>query len=71
MKIGDKVRVLAIPDWLLRDLLEAEQNCFGSQLGKVVEVRGIQSHQHVWLSFADGTEGFALEFSEIASMDAA
>ncbi len=70
MKVGDKVRVLTIPDWLLRDIPEPERGTLTAQLGKVVEIRGIQGEKHLWLAFADGSEGFALERGDIALIQA-
>ena len=65
MKVGDKVRVLAIPDWLTRDLPEEDVARLNAQAGEVVEVRELQSHGHLWLSFVDGTEGFALHRRDV------
>lgn len=61
MKVGDKVKVLAIPDWLLLDIPQDGLERLNGQLDKVVEIRGIQDEEHLWLAFTDGTEGFALE----------
>jgi hypothetical protein len=65
MKVGDKVRVLTIPDWLIHDLPEEDVARINAQVGEVVEVRELQGHGHVWLSFADGTEGFALHSRDV------
>jgi hypothetical protein len=65
MKVGDKVRVLAIPDWLTHDLPEEDVARLNAQVGEVVEVRELQGHGHLWLSLADGTEGFALHCRDV------
>ncbi len=70
MKVGDKVRVLAIPDWLICDLPEEDVARLNAQAGEVVEVRGLQSHDHLWLSFVDGTEGFALRRRDVELVNA-
>jgi hypothetical protein len=65
MKVGDKVRVLAIPEWLIHGLPAEDVDHLNAQAGEVVEVRGLQGHGHLWLSFSDGTEGFTLHRRDV------
>lgn len=62
---GDRVRVTTIPAWLLRDLPGEDQQRLKAQLGQVVTVLKLMPHGHLWLSFADGSEGFSLQLSDV------
>ena len=62
---GDLVRVLVIPEWLLRDLPETDQEHLKAQQGLVVQVLKAFPNGYLWLAFADGTEGFSLQPSEV------
>lgn len=66
-RVGDRVRVLVIPEWLLRDLPETDQERLKTQQGLVVNVLKTFPNGHLWLSYADGTEGFSLQPSEVES----
>jgi hypothetical protein len=66
MNVGDKVRVMTIPDWLLRDIPEDERGWLKAQLGQVVEIRANQGEKHLWLAFVDGSEGFVLEREDVS-----
>ncbi|CAN7392844.1 hypothetical protein LJR129_002437 [Acidovorax sp. LjRoot129] len=65
MKVGDQVRVLAIPEWLTHDLPEEDIARLNAQVGEVVQIRELQSHSHLWFSFSDGSEGFALHRRDV------
>lgn len=65
IQVGDRVRVNNIPDWLLRDLPEEDQERLKTQKGKIVTVLTLMPHGYLWLSFADGTEGFSLQPSDV------
>jgi hypothetical protein len=65
IQAGDRVRVNAIPDWLLRDLPEEDQERLKAHKGKIVTVLELMPHGYLWLSFADGTEGFSLKPSDV------
>ncbi len=62
---GSQVRVTNIPDWLVRDLPPEEQNRITAQNGRIVKVLKLQPHGYLWLAFADGTEGFSLQPSDV------
>ena len=62
---GSQVRITNIPDWLLRDLSSEEQNRITAQKGCIVRVLKLQPHGYLWLAFADGTEGFSLQPSDV------
>ena len=65
MKVGDSVRVLAIPGWLTNDLPLEEKTRLHQLVGKVVRVLRLQPNNYLWLSFSDGTEGFSLQASDV------
>lgn len=63
--VGDRVRVTSIPEWLLRDLPEEDQERLKNHLGQIVTVLQLMPHGCLWLSFSDGTEGFSLQSSNV------
>lgn len=65
VQAGDHVRVVNIPDWLLRDLSEEERARLKGQRNKVVTVLELMPSGYLWLSFADGTQGFSLKPSDV------
>jgi hypothetical protein len=65
IQAGDRVRVNNIPDWLLRDLPEEDQERLKNLKGQMVTVLKFMLHGYLWLSFPDGTEGFSLQPSDI------
>ncbi|MFT3736347.1 MAG: hypothetical protein QM776_15235 [Rhodocyclaceae bacterium] len=67
IKTGDRVRVLNIPEWLLRDLPADDQKRLESQKGAVVDVLELMPHGYLWLSFSNGHEGegFSLQPSDV------
>jgi hypothetical protein len=65
IQAGDRVRITNIPDWLLRDLPEEDQRRLEAQKGQTVTVLALMPHGHLWLSFADGTEGFSLRPADV------
>lgn len=50
MKVGDKVRVLAIPDWLVHDLPQEDVDNLRAQIGVVHEIHDVQPGDYLWLS---------------------
>lgn len=54
INIGDRVRLLGLPDWLIHDLPESEQNEMRSFIGRSTMVRGIDSYGYFWLEFSLG-----------------
>lgn len=50
MKAGDKVRVLAIPDWLVHDLPEEDVEHLRAQIGMVHVIHEVQVGGYLWLS---------------------
>jgi len=48
-QIGDKVRLLGVPDWLLNGLLEEEQVNIISCIWEVFEVEEIEEDGYIWL----------------------
>jgi len=64
-QIGNRVRVTNIPEWLLRDLPVEDRARLKAQRGEVVTVLRLMPHGYLWLSFADGAEGFSLQSSDV------
>ena len=50
MNVGDRVRVLAIPDCLVHDLQEDDVENLRAQLGTVHEIHELQPGGYLWLS---------------------
>lgn len=50
MKVGDKVRVLAIPDWLVHGLPQEDVDNLRAQTGRVHDIRELQPGGYLWLS---------------------
>ncbi|TVO65752.1 hypothetical protein [Denitromonas ohlonensis] len=66
---GRRVQVTSIPDWLLHDLPAEDQRRLLDQKGCIVEIRKLLPHGYLWLSFADGTEGFSALPSDVLLVD--
>jgi hypothetical protein len=62
---GSQVRVTNIPEWHVRDLPPEDQIRITAQNGRIVRVLSLQPHGYLWLAFADGTEGFSLQSSDV------
>jgi hypothetical protein len=65
VQTGDRVRVVNVPEWLVRDLPEEDRTRLKAQRGEVVTVLELMPHGYLWLSSADGTEGFSLQPSDV------
>lgn len=62
VRVGDRVRLLGIPDWLLHDLPENEQAEIRSCVGGDAVVCEIDAHGYFWIGF-----GFFEESSGLAN----
>lgn len=49
LRVGDKVRVEEIPDWLLKGLPSDEQAELRSYVGQVLRIESIDEHGYLWL----------------------
>mgnify|MGYP001493792204 CR=1 FL=1 len=49
LKVGDAVRLLGLPNWLLHDLPEDEQVELLAFVGKVMQVQEIDCYGYVWV----------------------
>jgi len=50
MKVGDQVRVLTIPDWLVHNLPQEDVDNLRAQIGLVHEIHEVQPGGYLWLS---------------------
>jgi hypothetical protein len=50
-KVGDKVRLIGLPDWLLHDLPQDEQSDLLAFVGRKAAVLDIDKFGYVWLGF--------------------
>jgi len=61
IQVGDRVRLLGLPDWLVHDLPASEQAEMRGFIGQSCEVSEIDAYGYYWLGFsttfvdADGT----------------
>ena len=50
MRVGDRVRVLGIPDWLVHNLPEEDVENLRAQIGQIHQILELQPGGYVWLS---------------------
>jgi len=62
---GSRVQVQNIPDWLLSNLPPDDQSRLREQQGRIVKVLEVLPNGYLWLSFADGTDGFSVQVSDV------
>lgn len=51
IQVGDHVKLLGLPDWLLHDLPASEQAEMRSFIGQSAVVTEIDGHGYYWLGF--------------------
>lgn len=56
IRVGDRVRLLGLPDWLTHDLPASEQEEMRSFIGQTGVVGEVDSHGYFWLGFGSTTE---------------
>ena len=54
--VGQTVKVLEIPDWLVRDLLQGEREAILARKGAVMVVEDIDGYGYIWLGFGTTVE---------------
>src|SRR5260221_5288505 len=57
--VGNHVRLLSVPAWLLKDLPSDEQLEMLSYIGRIACVQSIDAHGYIWLGF-----GSAVQFED-------
>jgi hypothetical protein len=55
-RVGDRVRLLGLPDWLIHDLPESEQREMRMFVGQTTEITGIDVAGHHWVGFGQTTD---------------
>ena len=65
--VGDIVRVLSIPDWLIADLPDAERAAILACVGKEMVVNAVDRSGGVWLGFGQSykAKSFLIEADRI------
>ncbi len=56
IRVGDRVRLMGLPDWLTNDLPESEQEELHTFVGQCAVVSDIDSHGYFWLGFGSTTQ---------------
>lgn len=56
LRIGDRVTLLGLPDWLVHDLPVDEQREMRGFVGQIAEITDIDAHGHAWLGFGHTVE---------------
>lgn len=51
IQVGDRVRLLGLPDWLVHDLPQYEQEELETFVGQITEVTDIDACGYFWLGF--------------------
>jgi hypothetical protein len=69
VKVGDRVRIMTIPDWLVHDLPDEEQDRLAEFDGQIVTVEEIDRFSYLW--FKDPASGFCLRACEVRVVNAA
>ena len=57
LRVGDRVRLLGLPDWLIHDLPDSEQREMLAFIGQATEITAIDAAGYLWLGFGQATEG--------------
>lgn len=56
IRLGDRVKLLGLPDWLIHDLPEGEQTEMRSFVGRCAIVEKIDAYGFFWLGFGSTTQ---------------
>lgn len=56
IRVGDHVKLLGLPEWLIHDLPETEQHEMRAFVGQAAIVREIDPYGYFWLGFGNTTE---------------
>lgn len=56
ISIGDRVKLLGVPDWLVHDLPADEKAEILGCVGKVAVISEIDSHGYFWIGFGSTSE---------------
>ncbi len=56
IRVGDYVRLINLPDWLMQDLPEDEQKEMRAFIGQYAVVSEIDDYGYYWLGFGNTTE---------------
>jgi hypothetical protein len=54
--IGNRVRLVSLPEWLVHDLPASEQVEMRSCIGQIAVVREIDNYGYLWIGFGVTTE---------------
>ncbi len=54
--VGQQIRLVRIPDWLVHDLLQDERKQIEERLGTVFDITEIDSNGCVWMGFGSTVE---------------
>ena len=56
INVGDRVKIIGVPGWLIHDLPEDEKAEIVACIGSIAVVSDIDSHGYFWLGFGIATE---------------
>jgi len=56
IQVGDRVKLLGLPDWLIHDLPESEQIEMRGFIGQCTVVTEIDPYAYVWIGFGSAIE---------------
>ena len=56
IRVGTRVRLLGLPDWLTHDLPESEQDEMRGFIGQAAIVSEIDAHGYYWIGFGGTTD---------------
>lgn len=65
IQVGDSVKLLGLPDWLIHDLPKSEQVEMRSFVGQCAVIEDVDANGYFWLGFgtttieADGTSRYS------------
>jgi hypothetical protein len=55
-QVGDRVRLISVPEWLVHDLPEDERREMLSFVGKIASITEIDRFGYYWVGFGEVTE---------------
>jgi hypothetical protein len=56
IQVGDRVRLLGLPDWLLHDLPEREQVEMRAFVGQCAVISKVDAYGYFWIGFGNTVE---------------
>jgi hypothetical protein len=56
LRVGERVRLINVPEWLVHDLPIEDRNSIEKHLGCVFELTEVDANGYIWMGFATTNE---------------